>query len=75
MSHTKGLEHKVFLSSTTSVFQKKLDNELIPRVENAPSVDIIKSPDGKSSLVRFGQVVLSVALNNNTTTGELTNEV
>lgn len=73
MSHRKGLARKVFLSST--IFQEKLDNELIPRVENAPSVDIIKSPDGKSSLMRFGQVVLSVPLNNNTTTGELTNEV
>lgn len=73
MSHRKGLARKVFLSST--IFQEKLDNELVPRVENAPSVDIIKSPDGKSSLMRFGQVVLSVPLNNNTTTGELTNEV
>lgn len=55
-------------------FEEKFD-KLIPIGENAPRVEIIKSPDGQASLMRFGKVVISVPLNSNTTTGGLTNEV
>lgn len=47
-------------------FEEKFD-KLIPIGENVPHVDIIESPDGKTSLMRFGQVVFSVPLNNNGT--------
>lgn len=51
---------KKIIGNFVKNFEEKLDNKRIPIVENVPRVDIIKSPDGKKSLIRFGQVVLTM---------------
>lgn len=51
---------KRIIGSFVKNIEEKFDNKRIPIVENVPRVDIIKSPDGKTLLMRFGQVVLTM---------------